>query len=54
MEHTTAPDRREPVRREAISSLGGSIAPRDTPYGVCEFAYVDPDGTVHRGGAHQI
>ncbi len=25
--------------------------PRDTPYGLREFAYVDPDGTLHRVGS---
>ncbi len=25
--------------------------PRDTPYGLREFAYVDPDGTQHRVGS---
>jgi hypothetical protein len=26
-------------------------APRNTPYGLREFAYVDPDGTLHRVGS---
>ncbi|WP_328472472.1 VOC family protein [Actinoplanes sp. NBC_00393] len=25
--------------------------PRDTPWGLREFAYVDPDGTLHRVGS---
>jgi hypothetical protein len=25
--------------------------PHDTPYGLREFAYVDPDGTLHRIGS---
>jgi catechol 2,3-dioxygenase-like lactoylglutathione lyase family enzyme len=32
--------------------LGGRFtAPEDTPYGLREFAYVDPDGTLHRVGS---
>jgi hypothetical protein len=30
---------------------GRLIAPDDTPYGLREFAYVDPDGTLHRVGS---
>ena len=26
-------------------------APQDTPYGLREFAYIDPDGTAHRVGS---
>jgi catechol 2,3-dioxygenase-like lactoylglutathione lyase family enzyme len=29
---------------------GRLSAPRDTPWGLREFAYVDPDGTLHRVG----
>ena len=37
---------------KALENLEGRlIAPRDTPYGLREFAYVDPDGTAHRIGA---
>jgi hypothetical protein len=32
---------------------GRLIAPQDTAYGLREFAYVDPDGTLHRVGSHQ-
>ena len=36
---------------EALENLEGRlIAPRDTPYGLREFAYVDPDGTAYRIG----
>lgn len=36
----------------ALQDLGGRlIAPQDTPYGLREFAYVDPDGTAHRVGS---
>ena len=36
----------------ALEDLDGRlIAPRDTPYGLREFAYVDPDGTAHRVGS---
>ena len=31
---------------------GHLSAPEDTPWGMREFAYVDPDGTVHRVGHH--
>jgi len=30
---------------------GGLGKPRDTPYGLREFAFVDPDGTLHRVGS---
>ena len=30
---------------------GRLTGPRDTPYGLREFAYVDPDGTLHRVGS---
>lgn len=30
---------------------GRLVAPRDTPWGLREFAYVDPDGTLHRVGS---
>jgi Glyoxalase/Bleomycin resistance protein/Dioxygenase superfamily len=30
---------------------GRLTAPSDTPYGLREFAYVDPDGTLHRVGS---
>jgi hypothetical protein len=37
---------------EALENLEGRlIAPRDTPYGLREFAYVDPDGTAYRIGS---
>ena len=37
---------------KALEDLEGRlIAPRDTPYGLREFAYVDPDGTAHRVGS---
>jgi hypothetical protein len=36
----------------ALDNLEGRlIAPHDTPYGLREFAYVDPDGTAHRIGS---
>ncbi|AFJ34929.1 MULTISPECIES: bleomycin resistance protein [Mycobacterium] len=36
----------------ALENLEGRlIAPQDTPYGLREFAYVDPDGTAHRVGS---
>lgn len=32
--------------------VGGDLRePRDTPYGLREFAYIDPDGTLHRVGS---
>lgn len=37
---------------EAVDNLEGRlVAPHDTPYGLREFAYVDPDGTLHRVGS---
>ena len=37
---------------DALDNLEGRlIAPHDTPYGLREFAYVDPDGTAHRVGS---
>jgi hypothetical protein len=30
---------------------GRFVVPADTPYGLREFAYVDPDGTAHRVGS---
>jgi hypothetical protein len=30
---------------------GRLLKPHDTPYGLREFAYVDPDGTAHRVGS---
>ena len=30
---------------------GRLTAPRDTPWGLREFAYVDPDGNLHRVGS---
>jgi hypothetical protein len=36
----------------ALENLGGRLmAPHDTPWGLREFAYVDPDGTAHRIGS---
>ena len=36
----------------ALENLGGRlVAPQGTPYGLREFAYVDPDGTAHRVGS---
>jgi hypothetical protein len=41
------------VHREwAALDLGGRLtAPEDKPWGLREFTYVDPDGTVHRVGS---
>ncbi|CAM4084416.1 CL990 resistance protein [Mycobacterium basiliense] len=37
---------------QARENLGGHLhSPHDTPYGLREFAYVDPDGTLHRVGS---
>jgi uncharacterized glyoxalase superfamily protein PhnB len=37
---------------KALADLGGRLhPPHDTPYGLREFAYVDPDGTLHRVGS---
>ncbi len=30
---------------------GRFMGPHDTPYGLREFVYVDPEGTVHRVGS---
>jgi hypothetical protein len=30
---------------------GRFLGPHDTPYGLREFVYTDPDGTVHRVGS---
>jgi catechol 2,3-dioxygenase-like lactoylglutathione lyase family enzyme len=36
----------------AAAAAGGRFdAPRDTGWGMREFAYVDPDGTLHRVGS---
>ncbi|SOJ56034.1 hypothetical protein MSIMFB_03511 [Mycobacterium simulans] len=36
----------------SLENLGGQLhPPHDTPYGLREFAYVDPDGTLHRIGS---
>ncbi|RBM19206.1 glyoxalase-like protein [Prauserella sp. PE36] len=36
----------------SASGVGGRFtAPQDTPYGLREFAYVDPEGTLHRIGS---
>jgi hypothetical protein len=36
----------------ALDNLDGRlIAPDDRPYGLREFAYIDPDGTAHRVGS---
>ncbi|CDO89474.1 glyoxalase-like protein [Mycobacterium triplex] len=36
----------------ALQDLDGRLLqPVDTPYGLREFAYVDPDGTAHRVGS---
>jgi catechol 2,3-dioxygenase-like lactoylglutathione lyase family enzyme len=36
----------------AASGVPGSLSePHDTPYGLREFGYVDPDGTLHRVGS---
>lgn len=36
----------------AVADVGGRLhPPHDTPYGLREFAYVDPDGTLHRVGS---
>lgn len=40
------------AERKALEHLEGRlIAPHDTPYGLREFVYVDPDGTAHRVGS---
>ncbi|MEE3063961.1 MAG: VOC family protein [Actinomycetota bacterium] len=36
----------------ALQDLEGRLVePVDTPYGLREFAYIDPDGTLHRIGS---
>ncbi|MEV7805161.1 VOC family protein [Microbispora sp. NPDC088329] len=35
----------------AAGVTGRLGAPHDTPYGLREFGYVDPDGTLHRVGS---
>ncbi|MDO9485733.1 MAG: VOC family protein [Actinomycetota bacterium] len=34
-----------------LSVAGRLIAPQDTTYGLREFAYIDPEGTLHRIGS---
>jgi catechol 2,3-dioxygenase-like lactoylglutathione lyase family enzyme len=36
---------------QAVDLEGRLIPPSDRPYGLREFAYVDPDGTLHRVGS---
>ncbi len=39
----------------ALEGLVGRLSePHETPYGLKEFAYVDPDGTLHRVGSRLI
>lgn len=39
----------------AVENLAGRfVAPFDTPYGLREFAYIDPDGTAHRVGSRLV
>jgi hypothetical protein len=39
----------------ALENLDGRLTePHKTPYGAKEFAYVDPDGTLHRIGSREI
>ncbi len=39
----------------ALDDLDGRLVePHETPYGLREFAYVDPDGTLHRVGSRAI
>lgn len=35
----------------AVGIEGRLVSPHDTPYGLREFAYVDPDGNLHRVGS---
>lgn len=35
----------------AAGAEGRLVGPEDTDYGLREFAYVDPDGTLHRVGS---
>jgi catechol 2,3-dioxygenase-like lactoylglutathione lyase family enzyme len=39
------------VHDEWSGAAGRLSPPRDTPWGLREFAYVDPDGTLHRVGS---
>ncbi|MBM2616016.1 VOC family protein [Actinoplanes sp. LDG1-06] len=39
------------VHTEWSGAEGRLSPPRDTPWGLREFAYVDPDGTLHRVGS---
>lgn len=36
---------------QAADVIGRLVPPHDTPYGLREFAFVDPDGTAHRVGS---
>lgn len=36
---------------KAAAVDGRLVKPRDAPYGLREFAFVDPDGTAHRVGS---
>lgn len=39
----------------ALENLAGRlIEPHETPYRLREFAYLDPDGTLHRIGSREI
>ncbi len=39
----------------ALENLAGRlIEPHETPYNLREFAYIDPDGTLHRIGSREI
>ncbi len=39
----------------ALEGLDGRLSePHETPYGAREFAFVDPDGTLHRVGSRLI
>ena len=35
----------------AAAVEGRFMGPHDTPYGLREFVYIDPDGIVHRVGS---
>ncbi|MBU2665129.1 VOC family protein [Actinoplanes bogorensis] len=39
------------VYAEWAGATGHLHQPRDTPWGLREFSYVDPDGTLHRVGS---
>ncbi|MCO8272030.1 VOC family protein [Actinoplanes sp. TRM 88003] len=39
------------LHAEWTEAVGPLDPPRDTPWGLREFAYVDPDGTLHRVGS---